>query len=204
MAPPQDAVHDVGVRSQPRRLPGQPLARERLQTLAHVLRGGDQDRAQLIEGSGARLRGAAALEQKQAQVLAPTAPAGKAQALAGEQAARGEGSVDQIALAPPALLAARALALVDADASLLQEADAARADHDAVWRRQVRAARQLLGTKPAPGRVTVLVTHGSVVGDATGLTLAEGETLVFRPLGGSSFRLVGRILPRAWAALRSG
>jgi phosphohistidine phosphatase SixA len=78
------------------------------------------------------------------------------------------------------------------------------ADHDAAWRRQIRAARRLLGTKPAPGRVTVLVTHGSVVGDATGLTLEEGETLVFRPLGGSRFRLVGRILPRAWAALRSG
>jgi phosphohistidine phosphatase SixA len=78
------------------------------------------------------------------------------------------------------------------------------AQHDAAWRRQIRAARRLLGTKPAPGRVTVLVTHGSVVGDATGLTLEEGETLVFRPLGGSTFRLVGRILPRAWAALRSG
>jgi len=78
------------------------------------------------------------------------------------------------------------------------------ADHDAAWRRQIRAARRLLGTKPAPGRVTVLVTHGSVVGDATGLTLEEGETLVFRPLGSSRFRLVGRILPRAWAALRSG
>jgi broad specificity phosphatase PhoE len=76
------------------------------------------------------------------------------------------------------------------------------ADHDAAWRRQIRAVRQLLGSKPAPGRVTVLVTHGSVV-DATGLTLEEGETLVFRPLGGSRFRLVGRILPRAWAVLRS-
>lgn len=78
------------------------------------------------------------------------------------------------------------------------------ADHDAAWRRQIRAARRLLGTKPLPGRITVLVTHGSVVGDATGLSLEEGETLVFRPLGNSRFRLVGRILPRAWAALRSG
>ena len=78
------------------------------------------------------------------------------------------------------------------------------ADHDAVWRRQIRAARRLLGMKPAAGRVTVLVTHGSVVGDATGHTLEEGETLVFRPLGSGRFRLVGRILPRDWAALRSG
>ena len=76
----------------------------------------------MVESGGAGLHGAAALEQEQAQVLAPTAPAGKAQALAGEQAARGEGGVNQIALAPPALLAARALALVDRDAGLLEEA----------------------------------------------------------------------------------
>jgi phosphohistidine phosphatase SixA len=76
------------------------------------------------------------------------------------------------------------------------------AEHDAAWRRQIRAARVLFGTKPAAGKVTVLVTHGVVVGDVTGQTLEEGETLVFRPLGNSKFRLVGRILPRAWAALR--
>jgi phosphohistidine phosphatase SixA len=75
------------------------------------------------------------------------------------------------------------------------------ADHDAAWRRQIRAARRLLGTKPAAGRVTVLVTHGSVVGDTTGHSLEEGETLVFRPLEGGRFRLIGRILPRRWAAL---
>jgi phosphohistidine phosphatase SixA len=78
------------------------------------------------------------------------------------------------------------------------------ADHDAAWRRQIRAARRLLAAKPAAGRITVLVTHGSVVGDATGLTLEEGETLVFRPLGSLRFRLLGRILPGGWAALRSG
>ena len=76
------------------------------------------------------------------------------------------------------------------------------AEHDAAWRRQIRAARALFGTKPAAGRVTVLVTHGVVVGAVTGYSLEEGETLVFRPLGNSKFRLVGRILPRAWAALR--
>jgi broad specificity phosphatase PhoE len=75
-------------------------------------------------------------------------------------------------------------------------------EHDAAWRRQIRAARALFGAKPAAGRVTVLVTHGVVVGDVTGLTLEEGETLVFRPLGNSKFRLLGRIMPRAWAALR--
>jgi phosphohistidine phosphatase SixA len=76
------------------------------------------------------------------------------------------------------------------------------AEHDAKWRAQIRAARKLLGTKPASGTLTVLVTHGSVVDDATGHTLEEGETLVFRPLGSSRFRLLGRILPADWRTLR--
>jgi phosphohistidine phosphatase SixA len=75
------------------------------------------------------------------------------------------------------------------------------AEHDARWRSQIRAARRLLGTKPAPGMLTVLVTHGSVVVDATGQTLEEGEALVFRPLGSGRFRLLGRILPREWRTL---
>lgn len=77
------------------------------------------------------------------------------------------------------------------------------AQHDASWRRQIRSARRLLGTKPARGTLTVLVTHGSVVADTTGLTLDEGETLVFRPLGNSRFRLLGRILPHEWRTLRA-
>lgn len=76
--------------------------------------------------------------------------------------------------------------------------------HDVRWRRQIRAARRLLGTRPAPGTVTVLVTHGIVVSDTTGLTLEEGETLVFRPLGSSRYRLLGRILPREWRTLAPG
>ncbi len=76
------------------------------------------------------------------------------------------------------------------------------AAHDAAWQAQVRAFRRLLGTKPAPDTVTALVTHGILTSEATGLTLEEGETLVFRPLGHSRFRLVGRILPADWAALR--
>ena len=39
--------------------------------------------------------------------------------------------------------------------------------------------------------------------DTTGLTLEEGETLVFRPLGNSRFRLVGRIAPGDWPVLRA-
>ena len=75
------------------------------------------------------------------------------------------------------------------------------AAHDARWRAQIRAARRLLGAKPPPSTITVLVTHGVVVSDAAGLTLEEGETLVLRPLGSSRFKLVGRILPREWQTL---
>jgi phosphohistidine phosphatase SixA len=77
------------------------------------------------------------------------------------------------------------------------------ATHDARWRSQIAGVRRLLGTRPAPGTVTVLVTHGSVVGDATGLALEEGEALVFRPLARSRYRLIGRILPREWGRLRA-
>jgi hypothetical protein len=78
------------------------------------------------------------------------------------------------------------------------------AEHDARWQRQIRAARRLFGTKPLPGRLTVLVTHGSVVVDTSNLTLEEGETLVFRPRGNSRFRLLGRVLAREWRTLRPG
>jgi virginiamycin B lyase len=74
--------------------------------------------------------------------------------------------------------------------------------HDTAWRKQIRAARRLIGARPAAGTLTVLVTHGVVVSDATGLVLEEGETLVFRPLGSSRYRLVGRIAPEKWGAFR--
>jgi virginiamycin B lyase len=77
------------------------------------------------------------------------------------------------------------------------------APHDAAWRRQLQAFRRLLGTRPPAGTVVAFVTHGVVVSDATGLSLEEGETLVFRPLGRSRFRLIGRILPRDWSVLRA-
>ena len=77
------------------------------------------------------------------------------------------------------------------------------AEHNAAWRKQIRAARRLLGTKPAKGMLTVLVTHGVVVSEATGESVEEGEALVFRPLGSGRFRLVGRLLPREWGTLRA-
>jgi DNA-binding beta-propeller fold protein YncE len=76
-------------------------------------------------------------------------------------------------------------------------------EHDTAWRRQIQAARRLFGTRPAPGALTVLVTHGVVVTDVTGLTLEEGETLVFRPLGNGRVRLVGRIAADDWRVIRA-
>jgi virginiamycin B lyase len=76
------------------------------------------------------------------------------------------------------------------------------AEHDSRWRAQIRAARKLFGTPPARRTITVLVTHGSVVSDTTGETLAEGEALVVRPRGRSRFEIVARVLPREWGALR--
>src|SRR5262245_44735523 len=76
------------------------------------------------------------------------------------------------------------------------------AEHDAAWRQQIRDARRLLGTRPAPGKLTVLVTHNVVVQETTGQSLEEGEAIVFRPLGNSGFRVVGRVMPREWGTLR--
>jgi phosphohistidine phosphatase SixA len=77
------------------------------------------------------------------------------------------------------------------------------AESDAGRRNQTLAVRRLLGTKPAAGTVTVLVTHGSVVADVTGTTIGEGESLVFRPHGDRRFDLIGRIDPDQWDELHA-
>ena len=76
------------------------------------------------------------------------------------------------------------------------------AEHDARWRKQIRDARRLFGTRPAAGTVTVLVTHGIVVQETTNESLEEGEALVVRPLGSGRFRVLGRVLVREWTTLR--
>lgn len=76
------------------------------------------------------------------------------------------------------------------------------AEHNAAWRKQIRDTRRLLGTRPAAGTVTVRVTHGVVVSDATGQSLEEGEAIVLRPLGNSRYRVLGRVMPREWETLR--
>jgi hypothetical protein len=80
--PAQHAAHGTWTRPQPSSRLGESLPGQPSQALAHLIGGADEDRAQLVECGGARLHGAATLEQEQAQILAPTTPAGQAQALA--------------------------------------------------------------------------------------------------------------------------
>jgi phosphohistidine phosphatase SixA len=49
--------------------------------------------------------------------------------------------------------------------------------------RRVEVLRQLLATPPAPGTNTVIVGHQFNIGDAAGISLAEGEAAIFLPLG---------------------
>ena len=49
------------------------------------------------------------------------------------------------------------------------------AEHDDAWRAQIRDARRLFGTKPAAGKLTVLVTHGVVVAGDDGADARGGR-----------------------------
>ena len=64
------------------------------------------------------------------------------------------------------------------------------------------ALRGLLGTAPAPGTVTVLVSHQPNLIDAVDVNLSvEGEAAVFRPDGRGGAVLVARFVPEEWVAL---
>jgi Histidine phosphatase superfamily (branch 1) len=65
---------------------------------------------------------------------------------------------------------------------------------------EVRDAQQILSTPPPAGTNTALVTDSEIVAGAAGVTLSQGETAVFRPLG-THFTLLARILPSKWKSL---
>lgn len=67
--------------------------------------------------------------------------------------------------------------------------------------RRVRALRRKLATAPPAGTDTVLVTHTPNIGEATELSLDEGETAIFRPAAGGRFELLGRVPADAWPRL---
>jgi hypothetical protein len=100
---PEDSASDLGTGPRPSRRLGEPLAGERPSRGAHLLGSGHDERAQLIESGGTRPDRASALEQEQAQVLAPAASAREREPRASEQAPRGRDRIDRVVLAPPAL-----------------------------------------------------------------------------------------------------
>ena len=67
--------------------------------------------------------------------------------------------------------------------------------------RRAKALRELLSTAPAEGTVVVIVSHKSNLQDAAGKEfgdLAEGELVVFKPLGDGKFKTVARVTPETW------
>jgi phosphohistidine phosphatase SixA len=66
--------------------------------------------------------------------------------------------------------------------------------------RRVAALRRLLARPPRQGN-TILVAHLFNIQEAAGISLEEGEAAVYRPRGARGFRLVAKVMPRAWARL---
>jgi virginiamycin B lyase len=71
---------------------------------------------------------------------------------------------------------------------------------EAERQRRIRALRRLLSERPARGN-TVLVAHLFNIQEAAAVSLEEGQAAVFEPRGRGRFRLVARVLPRAWVRL---
>jgi broad specificity phosphatase PhoE len=69
--------------------------------------------------------------------------------------------------------------------------------------RRVDAFRKLIGTAPAPGTNTILITHKPNIVDALGkdwFDVKEGEASLFRPENGS-YKLVARVQMDEWSHL---
>src|SRR5579871_1052055 len=69
--------------------------------------------------------------------------------------------------------------------------------------RRAGAFRKLLGTSPAPGTNTILITHKPNIVDALGkdwFDVKEGEASVFRPENGN-YKLVARVQMDEWPHL---
>jgi phosphohistidine phosphatase SixA len=66
-----------------------------------------------------------------------------------------------------------------------------------------RELKRLLAAMPSAGSNTVLVSHGFNLWDAEGFHLGtQGEAAVYRPDGRGGYRLIARLMPRDWTALR--
>jgi broad specificity phosphatase PhoE len=75
-------------------------------------------------------------------------------------------------------------------------------------RARAERLRELVATPPPPDTNVVLVTHTGNIGDAFGLSVLEGEALVFRPGAGGPDgeppERVGRLRLEDWRALTGG
>ncbi len=71
--------------------------------------------------------------------------------------------------------------------------------------RRTQALRRLIGTVPAAGTNTLIVTHKPNILDALGrdwFEIKEGEASIFKPGGTGKYVLVGRVQIERWAAAR--
>ena len=67
--------------------------------------------------------------------------------------------------------------------------------------RRAGALKKLLGTAPPAGKNLIVVSHRSNLQDAAGKDLgdvAEGEVVVFQPLGDGKFKLIARVPADVW------
>lgn len=56
----------------------------------------------------------------------------------------------------------------------------------------------MIGATPKSGSNTVIVTHGFNVKSIAGFLLAEGEAVIFKPVGNGKFTIIGRLLSSQW------
>lgn len=67
---------------------------------------------------------------------------------------------------------------------------------------RITALRKILSTRPQPGTNNVFVGQGLDITDVTGITFAEGEAAIYKPLGKTGYSLLVRVLPKAWDELK--
>lgn len=61
--------------------------------------------------------------------------------------------------------------------------------------------RPLLSMVPKAGMNNVIVTHGFNVQSITHFKPAEGESVIFRPLGDGKFAMIARVKASQWKGL---
>jgi phosphohistidine phosphatase SixA len=73
--------------------------------------------------------------------------------------------------------------------------------------RRAKALRKLLATAPPEGKNTILISHRPNLQDAAGKEfgdLAEGEAVIFQPLGDKGFQMVARVPVDQWTKWATG